>query len=209
MSEWEIHGREAGICNCNWGCPCQFGAPSTHGHCQGTLVSTIDSGHFDNTELDGLSFALIFLWPGEIADGNGKCQAVIDSRADDDQAEALRKIIHGESTTPGATHYFIYNSMMSEVFDPVQAPIDATIDVTARDAKITVPGLIEMSGRPIIDAFNGEPARSRIHLPNGFEYTYAEMGTGELRTQGAISLQLDGTYGQFCELHMNQDGVIR
>ena len=104
---------------------------------------------------------------------------IIDERANDDQREALRNILHGESTAPGSTHFFVYNSTMSEVLDTLSKPIDGSI------------------------------SRSRIHLPNGFEYTYAEMGTGTTSVKGSIELEFSGSYGQFNLLHMNQDGVIR
>ena len=42
----------------------------------------------------------MIIWPGEIAEGNGKELIVIDERADANQREALRKIILGET---GAT----------------------------------------------------------------------------------------------------------
>ena len=38
MVTWEIKGWEFGNCNCNYGCPCQFNALPTHGHCRGLLV---------------------------------------------------------------------------------------------------------------------------------------------------------------------------
>jgi hypothetical protein len=72
-----------------------------------------------------------------------------------------------------------------------------------------VPGLVEMDGSPIIDPHSGAEHRAAIHLPNGFEYTIAEMGTGVSKVTGAIALDLSDTYGQFNLLHMNQDGVIR
>jgi hypothetical protein len=69
--------------------------------------------------------------------------------------------------------------------------------------------MVESTGRPIISTFSGEPVRSRIDLPNGFEYKIAEMGNGNSRVRGAIELDLKDTYGQFNVLYMNQDGVIR
>ena len=64
-------------------------------------------------------------------------------------------------------------------------------------------------GSPIIDPFSGEPHNARIHLPNGFGYTVAEMGRGSSKTYGSIELELNDSYGQFNIIHMNQDGVIR
>ena len=41
MTEWEIKGREFGNCNCSYGCPCQFNALPTHGHCHALAVYDI------------------------------------------------------------------------------------------------------------------------------------------------------------------------
>jgi hypothetical protein len=205
---WMLRGVEYANCNCAWGCPCQFGAASTHGHCEALVAGHIEEGTFNETKLDGLAWALLLHWPGEIAQGNGKEQAIIDERADPAQREGLRKILHGEST-PGVTHFFVYNSTMSTVLDTLYAPIELSIDVDGRMANIKIDGLVESTGRPIISAFSGEPTRSRINLPNGFEYTFAEMGNGNSTVHAGIDLDLTDSYGQFNVLHMNQDGVIR
>ena len=54
-----------------------------------------------------------------------------------------------------------------------------------------------------------EPSRARIHLPEGFEYTYAEVGNGSSKSTAGVKIELADTYAQFNVLHMNQDGVIR
>ena len=205
---WTLRGSEFANCNCNWGCPCQFNAPSTHGRCEALVAGEIESGHFNDTRLDGLRWVLLLQWPGEIADGNGRMQAIIDERASAPQREALRRILHGESTAPGATHFFVYHSTMSEVLSPLHAPIELAIDVPGRTARLRVPNLVEADGTPIVDA-RGNEHRAEIHLPNGFEYRVAHMGSGTTRTRGAIALAHSGSYGQFNLLHMNQDGVIR
>jgi hypothetical protein len=157
----------------------------------------------------GLNWALLLYWPGEIADGNGTQQVIIDERADPAQREGLRKILHGESTTPGATHFFIYNSTMSTVLDTLYAPIELSIDIDQRMASLTIDGLVESHGTPIISRHTGQPVRSRINLPGGFEYTIAEMGNGNTTSRAGIRLDLKDSYVQFCILHMNQDGIIR
>lgn len=206
---WMIRGMEYGNCNCSYGCPCQFNAPTTNGFCEAVVAGHIDEGYFNETRLDGLTWVLLLQWPGEIAQGNGKQQALIDERADESQREALRKILHGESTAPAATHFFVYNSTMSHVLDPLYVPIELEIDVEARKGNVKVPGLVESKGSPIINPHSGKEHRARINLPNGFEYTVAEMGSGTSRVQAGITLELSNTYGQFNILHMNQDGVIR
>jgi hypothetical protein len=207
--QWTIRGLEYTNCNCAVGCPCQFNAPSTHGHCEAIAAGLIDEGHFNETRLDGLRWALLLQWPGEIAEGNGRMQAIIDERADAAQREALRKILHGESTRPGATHFFVLHSTMSEVLAPRSAPIELSIDVPTRRARLHIPGVVESEGAPIRDVHSGGEHRAQIHLPNGFEYTIAEVGTGRTRASGGIELDLAGSHGQFNVLHMTQDGVIR
>jgi hypothetical protein len=207
--KWMIRGTEFSNCNCNYGCPCQFNAPSTHGFCEAIGSVMIDEGYFNETRLGGLSFVGVYQWPGEIANGNGRSQFIIDERANAEQREALRKIACGESTRPGSTHFYVYNSTMTEVLDPIFAPIEIKVDIEGRRAHTKIDGLVESIGQPLLNPFSGKEDRKRIHLPAGFEYTYAEMGSGSSRVTAGIELNLNDSYGQFNTLHMNQDGVIR
>ena len=98
---------------------------------------------------------------------------------------------------------------MSEVLETLVAPIEFSVDVEARTAKLVIPGLIESTGSPIVDPNSGEEFRARINLPNGFEYSIAEMGTASSKVTAGIELMLSDSYGQWNQIHMNQDGVIR
>jgi hypothetical protein len=206
---WTIRGPEYVNCNCDWGCPCQFNAPTTHGFCEALGAGRIDEGHFDETRLDGLGWVTLFHWPGEIAAGNGTGQVIIDERADADQRAALRRILHGEATAPGATHFAVFASTLSRVLETLYAPIEVEIDVDARKARVEIAGLVSSEGLPITNPHSGEEYQVAIHLPRGFEYTTAEVGRGRTRAQGAIRLDLHDSHGHFAMLHMNQDGVIR
>jgi hypothetical protein len=206
--QWMIRGSQFANCNCDFGCPCQFFSKTTHGFCEAIGSVFIEEGYFNDTPLDGLSFVLLLKWPGEVADGNGRQQVIIDERANSEQREAIKKIAYGESTAPGSTHFFIFNSTMSEVHDPLFAPIDMSIDVDARRAHVEIDGLVESKGSPLINPFNGEEMKKGIHLPKGFEYTYAEVGSGNTKATSHIELDLNESHGHFNILHMNQDGVI-
>ena len=151
--QWMIRGTQFANCNCAWGCPCQFNSPTTHGHCEAIEAGHIEEGNYNGTRLDGLNYAMLVQWPGEIADGNGREQFIIDERADEAQRVALEKILRGESTEPGATHFYVFNSTMSEVLDSIFAPIDMEIDVTGRTARIEIPGVGASSAQPIIEVF--------------------------------------------------------
>jgi hypothetical protein len=173
------------------------------------MCGHIAEGDFNDTTLDGLRWAVLMYWPGEVAEGNGTQQVIIGDRADAAQREGLRKIIHGESTAPGATHFFVYNSTMSTVLDTLYAPIELSIDVDQRTASLKIAELVESRGTPIISPFTGEPTRSRINMPEGLHYIYAEMGNGNTTARAGIEFDLKDSYGQFNVLHMNQDGLIR
>jgi hypothetical protein len=93
--------------------------------------------------------------------------------------------------------------------ETLYAPIEMEIDIDARRARTRIKGLVESQGTPLINPFNKQEDRKGIHLPDGFEYTYAEIGSGNSRVTAGLELNFSDTYGQFCWLHMNQDGVIR
>lgn len=208
--QWTLHGAEMENCPCSWGCPCQFGAKSTHGYCSAVMAGHIETGNFNDIRLDGLNYVMLMAWPGEVADGGGTEQAVIDERADPTQREALRKILHGESTTPGATHFFTYNAMCSTVLETLYAPIELSIDVEQRVASLTIEGLVESRGMPLPEPVTPAlPSRIRLSTPDGPRYLYAEMGTGNSTVRAGIDLDFTDSYYQFNELHMNQNGLIR
>ena len=206
---WLLRGPQFGNCNCAYGCPCQFGSPTTNGFCQALSAVKITEGFFNETRLDGLAFVVTLQWPGEIAQGNGRSQAIIDERASVAQREALGRILRGESTAPGATHFYVFASTMRETLETIYAPIECEIDVDRRTARVSAPDLIDARGTPIVDPHSGQEFRAGISLPNGFEYTYAEMGSGTTSARAGLAFELRDSYGQFHELHMNQDGVIR
>jgi hypothetical protein len=209
MTPWEIKATEFGSCNCAYGCPCQFDALPTHGDCQGVLAMEIREGHHGEVRLDGLRLAMIQSWPGPVHEGGGKCQRIVDERADAGQRDALLRIMAGEDTEPFATVFFVFNSIMDEVFEPIFAPIEFTADVDGRRGRIFIDGLIDARGEPIRNPVTGAEHRARIDLPHGFEYELAEMGSASTRTGGRIVLDFEDSYGQFARLHLNNHGVVR
>lgn len=207
--KWMIKAREFANCNCAYGCPCQFNSPATHGFCEAAASIMIDEGYFNDIKLNGLKFFGIFKWPGQIADGNGRAQLIIDEKADNRQREAIVKIATGQSTAPGTTHFYVFASTVSEMLETIYAPITMDINIEARKAHTRIEDKVESRGEPLINPFSGKEDRKGIFLPGGFEYMYAEVGSGSSRVTAGLQLGLANTYGQFCYLHMNQDGVIR
>ena len=209
MTPWEIKATEFVNCNCAYGCPCQFNALPTHGHCEASGAFHIREGHFGVVKLDGLTMGGLFQWPGPIHEGRGKCQPFVDERANEQQREALLKIMSGQETDPMATVFAVFATTLDQVYDPIFAPIEFEVDVDGRKGRIVVPGLLETHGEPIMNPVTGAEHRARIDLPHGFEYEIAEVGSGTTKAKGQIQLDLKASYGQFAHLHLNNHGVVR
>jgi hypothetical protein len=209
MTPWELKGHELVNCTCEYGCNCQFNALPDKGHCHAVAGIQIVQGHHGKTKLDGLRLAAIFKWPGPIHEGNGEAIAFVDERADAAQREALLKIMSGQDTAPFATMFAVYASTLSKFHDPVFTKIDLDIDVDGRKGRVFVKDYLEVVGEPILNKKTGAPSRAQIVLPEGFEYTVAEIGSASSKTSGPVKVETRNTYGQFARLHLNNNGVVR
>jgi len=208
--QWEFKSHTYDNCNCSVSCGCQFNEPTTHGNCQFAYVGTIVEGHFNDTPLAGLNWALLCKFPGEIAEGNGKRQIVIDERADDAQRRALETIISGEACKPLSNHFSVFGSLCTEFFQTLFLPIGLEVDLEGRTAEVDIPGVVISAGRPIINEFNGQPFHIAIARPSGsFEFTYGEIGRGSTTVTGDLEMAFEDSWALFCVHHYNQDGLIR
>ena len=206
--DWYVEGPSYGSCNCSYGCPCQFEDLPTHGHCRGFEVLRVDKGHFGDVKLDAVKAALIYAWPGPVFEGKGAMQVVIDASASAQQREALTRILHGEETAEAATHWWVFRKMSDTVHPPIFKPIAYEVDIEARTASVSIPGLLESTGSPIRSPVSGQPHRVRINIPDGIEFEMAEIGSATTRSTGVIKLDLKNTYGQFNLLRHSGSGVV-
>ena len=101
-TKWHLTGTLVQACNCEWGCPCEFNAPPSHGNCEGTWTWHIEQGSYGDVKLDGLRFAAACKWPGAIHEGNGEVQPILDDRASPEQLEAIGALLSGEVGGPWA-----------------------------------------------------------------------------------------------------------
>src|ERR671925_1233379 len=95
---WKISGTYVASCSCNVMCPCPVDGPPTgpDGQCRGVGVFHIADGNLDDTDLSGVSLALVNLFPSNLTAGNWKLGIVVDESASDDQAAAIERIISGQ-----------------------------------------------------------------------------------------------------------------
>lgn len=207
-TEWVVKAKEFANCNCVYGCPCQFNALPTHGHCRAAGGFQIETGRFGEVKLDGLRAAGLYAWPGAVHEGNGTMQLIIDERATPAQRDALLRIMTGEDTDEMATVWWVYSATCPNKLEPLFRPIQFEVDVTGRRARLVVPGVLETVGEPIRNPVTGGEHRVRIDMPEGFEYRLAEIGSGRTKATGGIELDLRDSYGQFAEIHLNNHGIV-
>jgi len=205
--DWQIGGPKIASCNCDYGCPCEFNARPSKGHCEGLEAHLIESGWFGNVRLDGLVFGARYRWPGPVHEGGGVAQGVIDARADDAQREALFTILGGKEQEPH-TVFNIYGGTIAREFDPIFAPISFHCDFANRTGGFNVPGLMELQIVPIRNPVTGAAHRARILLPEGFEFREAEVASGTFNGRGDIGFESKETYAALTYVAYGPYGVI-
>jgi hypothetical protein len=171
----------------------------------------VEKGHFGETSLDGVTFGVLVAWPGAIHEGGGEAQPFIDSAASEAQRDAVLAIIAGEHTDPGATIFNVFAATFDKIHEPIVAPIDFECDVEQRVGRMRVPGVVDMHCEPLRNPVTGETHRARIDIPDGFEYTIAEVASGSTQTgdQAGIALDWNGAHAHLIDLHWTQHGVVR
>jgi hypothetical protein len=195
-TDWHISGEEVVSCNCAWGCPCQFNANPTNGHCRGVGVWEIAEGHFGDTNLDGVRWGALISWPGPIHEGNGTIQIVFDGGSTDEQRAALGELASGQH---GGAFFEIFAAVCPNVMDPVAVPIEFESDRDRRVARIKLGEIAETRVEPIRNPVDNSEHRARIDLPGGFEYKQAEVGNtveGRSSLEEPLKLELENTYAQ-------------
>ncbi len=208
--QWQVKTRTYDNCNCDMNCGCQFNLPSTHGYCQTAYIGTIEEGHFNETPLGGLKWAGLWKWPGEIGAGNGTRQIIIDERADEAQRLALETIISGEACAPLSNVFSVYGSMCENFLDTLFLPIELEADFDKRTATAQIPGILTSRGRPLTNEFSGEPFHVALARSHGsIEFEYAELGLGTTTVTGGMDMAFEDSFGMWCVLHFDQDGLIR
>lgn len=209
--DWTIKGPWLTTCNCVVGCPCQFNALPSHGHCRAAVGCEIEEGHFGKVRLDGVRFAGMFAWPGAIHFGNGEAQPIIDQSATQPQRDAILTIMKGEETEPGATIFNVFAGTFAKVHAPLFLPIEFSADIDERVGRIHVAGVLDVTSEPLRNPVTGATHRVRLDMPSGFEYSQAEVAQATTRTGKGAAIPLDwrGAHAHYTQVHFTRQGVVR
>jgi hypothetical protein len=204
--DWSLEGEWMKNCNCAFGCPCDFNAKPTNGHCEGLLGMRITRGHVEGVNLDGLSFFVTVRFPGALHEGNGESQPIIDERASPEQRDALFKIMSGQNSAEG-TLFHIVSLIVTKMHDPVFAPISFDFDKDARAARLGIPGVLETEVEPIKNPVTGAPHRIRIIMPEGFEHIEGEIASSNISSKGAIKFETKASHSTLAHVVQTPQGV--
>lgn len=152
------------------------------------------TGNYGKVKLDRLNMAYIGSWPGPIHEGHGKASFYIDDRANDDQFDAMSKIITGDA---GGGPFAVYRSVMGSFQEPRRAKI--TFESRGLNSRIKIGDFAESWLEPIRNPVTGEVHRAIIELPSGFEASRMDQSSTKtiVANDGYLNFQYAGTYGSF------------
>lgn len=193
---WRLEGDWIKNCSCAFGCPCDFNAKPTEGYCKGLVGMRINKGHFENVRLDGLSFCVTVAFPGALHEGNGQAQR-----------EALFNILSGKHSDEG-TLFNIFSLIVTQMHDPIFAPIAFAFDKQARIASMRIPGVLETEVEPIKNPVTGLPHRIQVVMPEGFEHREGEIASSSIRSSAAIPFQTQACHSTLAHVTQTPQGVV-
>ena len=175
MTNWRLTGRVLIACNCDWGCPCNFNALPSKGHCEGGWTWHVEQGAADGVRLDGLSFSVYVKWPGAIHEGRGEGVLLIDERADASQRAAIEELLGGKVGGPWGVLAWTWPT----IHGPHAAHYDWTFDGVNTQMKCD--GFVEIVGGPIRNPVSGAEAFPAVVLPQGIIVKRADLGDETLQ----------------------------
>jgi hypothetical protein len=191
MAAWQLTGNVLIACNCDWGCPCNFNARPSRGHCEGGWIWMIDSGRVDDVRLDGLGLALFADWPGAIHEGGGRAACYLDDRADAAQRSVLTRVLQGEVGGPWGVFRRTYD---------LAAPKPARFDVqlAKHDTRATIGEFIELELRAIRNPVTQEETHPQVVLPQGLVVKHGNVAASKVfRVRGGVDYDHSGQYAAF------------
>jgi hypothetical protein len=188
-TEWNLKGSVLIACNCDWGCPCNFNAMPSKGHCEGGWTWHVERGAVDGTALDGLSFTVLCKWPGAIHHGNGVAMIYFDDRATPPQREAIQALVSGKFGGPWGVLAWTWPT----IHGPKPAKYDTSIDGLHSHVRIGESVVIEAT--PIKNPVTGAEAHPSIALPEGIVVKRGDLcATSVFRLNDAIAFDHSGQY---------------
>ena len=188
-ARWTLKGTALIACNCDYGCPCNFNALPTKGHCEGGWTWHVEAGAVDDVRLDGLNFSVFVKWPGAIHQGNGEGLILVDDRADERQREAIAALVGGQFGGP----WGILAWTWPKVHGPRPVTYEIGIDGIHSHAKGGASLTLEAT--TIRNPVTGHEVHPGMILPEGLIVKRADLGASKVfRVDDGITFDHSGQY---------------
>ena len=185
---WHVKGTVALACNCDYGCPCNFNARPTQGHCEGGWTWHVEEGRYGPTRLDALNFTLAADWPGAIHEGNGEAVILIDERADEAQRQAILALLGGQAGAP----WSILRPTLRTIHGPLFVPYRVKLDGLHSSVQA---GSWQLELQPIRNPVSGAETHPRVSLPEGFVWKEGALASSKVfRVDDGIKYDHSGKY---------------
>jgi len=186
---WKLKGTVFIACNCEYGCPCNFNAPPSHGNCEGGWTWHVNDGAFGDVPLSDLNFSIFVKWPGAIHEGKGEAVIFIDERADHRQREALATLIKGEVGGPWGVLAWTWPTIHGTKF------VAYKLEENGIDGSVGVDGCFQFESTTIKNPVNGAEVHPAILLPEGLIVKRAELGSSKVfRLDDTMPMDHSGKY---------------
>ena len=180
---WHLKGDYFENCNCEVLCPCIIGggpAVPTEGHCDVGFAFHIEDGDLNGVSLNDLSFVVIAYTPGIMGKGNWSTAVYIDRMADQQQREALGRILSGGMGGPAERWMRLTGNFLGIKHVPI------TYVAEGRSRSVSIPEIMDfnvegiMAGRraeePMRLVNTGHPVNADLALAKGTRSTYTDHG---------------------------------
>ena len=149
--DWHLTATVAESCSCTISCPCNFGGEPNRNPCEGNRLIAIKSGHFEGTDLAGVSFIVTF-------NMRNWSKIYLSDKVTAPQEKAV------EALLPIAFAGF-HRGMLSFT----KAPI--TMDITEKRVRFSGPeSAVDME---VMSGFGGKPVKV-MNLPNPAYQDYTQ-----------------------------------
>lgn len=189
MAAMELKGTVLISCNCEYGCPCNFNALPSHGHCEGHWTWHVDKGEIDGVSVDGLNFTLCVDWPGAIHEGDGEALVLVDDRANDEQREALRRLIAGELGGPWGVLAWTWPKLHGPM------PVPYELELSGLNSRMNAGDKVVLEIEPIRNPVSGAEVTPGAVLPQGLVFKEGDFGSSKtFRVNDGIAFEHPGKY---------------
>ena len=187
IPKWHIKADYVEVCNCDYGCPCNFNGFPTYGFCRALVLFSIREGNYDDTKLDGIDVIVAESWPKAIHEGNGTVQLYISKYATEDQRSAVINIFSGKAKGEGP--FAVFAPTFKYVLEPQYVDINKIIN--GKKSSFSVPGVMDVQVESFKNSVTGEEQETKIQLPKGFIFKMADAAKTMLMRISTPTMNFD------------------